>query len=326
MNIDLIIKNASAELKNCGIKTANLDAIVLLEKALGKERSYFISHGDEPMTNAEYSRFRRLIRRRKQGEPVAYILGHKEFYGYDFFVNKNVLIPRPETEFLVEQAIEYLKCHCDESRSLDNSGQDPQSGLPRTQERPRNDRNKSINIIDIGTGSGCIIISVIKEVQKLENGNWKLEIKYHANDIDNKALYVARKNAKFHKVNKKIRFFHSDLFSNQRMPKYYDLIIANLPYVPKDNSKLITQNSKLLSGIYFEPENAIFAKDNGTEIIKIFLNQAKDRINKNGLILIEVDPRNAKELLTYAKNIFDKSKIELLKDLSNIDRVIRILH
>ena len=90
MNIGLIIKKATNELEMSGIKTANLDVILLLEKALKKDRAYILTHDTEPMTNSEYSRFRQLIRRRKKGEPIAYILGHKEFYGCDFFVNKNV--------------------------------------------------------------------------------------------------------------------------------------------------------------------------------------------------------------------------------------------
>ena len=302
MNIGLIIKKATNELEMSGIKTANLDVILLLEKALKKDRAYILTHDTEPMTNSEYSRFRQLIRRRKKGEPIAYILGHKEFYGCDFFVNKNVLIPRPETELIVENAINYLKS---QTSNLKNK--------------------EKISIIDIGTGSGCIIISLMKEIKKTIIHNSSFIIHLYASDISKKALYVAKKNARLHKVNNNIRFFYSDLFSNSKMPKKYDLIIANLPYVPDKITNHKSQITKNMNGIYFEPKNAIFANNNGTEIIKKFLKQAKSRINKDGLILIEVDPRNSKELLDYSKKLYQNDKIDLIKDLANIDRVIRIL-
>ena len=353
MNYSAIIKKAVLDLKKTSIQLPELDARVILEHILKRDSSYIYSHPEMLLTNAQFSRFQRLIRQRQKGMPIAYITGHKEFYGLDFFVNKNVLIPRPETELLVEQAIEFIKCHCAVSAKK-------QSGLPRS-DRPaspaggsvgaRNDRNGSFNIIDVGTGSGCIIISILKEIQKLEIGNClpavarlrqagKLEIKYHASDISRKALYIAKKNAELHKVNSDIRFFHSDIFANKRMPKKYDIIIANLPYVPKNNSKLITNNFptiqkcrdsdrsvriKLKDGIYFEPQDAIFAKDNGMRIIKKFLDQAKNHLNSDGLILFEVDPRNAKELKRCAQSIFPQAKIEIIKDLANHNRAIKII-
>ena len=320
MNIELIIKKATNELKMSGIKTANLDVILFLEQVLKKDRAYILAHDLESLTNSEYSKFRKLILKRKQKEPVAYILGHKEFYGYNFFVNKNVLIPRPETELLVEQVINYVKCHPSRPRS------DPRSEMSNVKYKEK------ISILDIGTGSGCIIISLILALKAKSS---KLEADFFASDISKKALYVAKKNAKLHKVNDKIRFFHSDLFSNSRMPKKYDLIIANLPYVPKSNLKLKTnpsrprqaeaENLKLNNEIYFEPENAIYAENNGTQIIKKFLNQAKSRINNDGLILIEVDPRNAKELFEYSEPLYINYRMKLIKDLSQKNRAIAIL-
>lgn len=292
MNIRNILTKSIIELDETGINTAGLDARVLLGYVLEKDSSNIFSHPEMPLTNAQYSKFRRLINRRKRGEPVAYLTGHKEFYGHNFFVNKNVLIPRPETELLVEQAIKFVKSKVHKVKS-------------------------DLNIIDVGTGSGCIIISLA-----LKARSCKLKVNLFASDISKKALYVARKNAEFYQVDKNIRFFHSDLFSNKQMPKKYDIIIANLPYVPLKAISYKLENRNLK----YEPKDAIFAKDDGAEIIKRFLDQAKTQINKNGLILIEVDPRNARGLKKYAKNIFPKSKIELIKDLAKFDRVIRILN
>lgn len=294
INIGLIFKKTITELKKAGIETAELDARVLLEDVLNKDSSYIFSHSEMPLTNSQYAKFRSQIRRRKKGEPVAYLTGHKEFYGYDFFVNKNVLIPRPETELIVEETINYIKNKILKNKKLER-----------------------ISIIDIGTGSGCIIVSLVLQLYKLSTLNFQL--KNYASDISRKALYVAQKNAKKYQVKNQIRFFHSNLFSNPRMPKKYDIIIANLPYVP-------TSYKSQTKSLNYEPKSAIFADDNGTQIIKQFLNQAKSRINDDGLILIEVDPRNAKKLKNYAQNIFITSKTELLKDLARLDRILIILN
>jgi len=301
MNLDIILQKSSNELKKSGIPTASLDARVLLEDVLKKDANYFFTHPNLPLTNSEYARFRSLIRRRKAGEPIAYLTGHKEFYGYDFFINKNALIPRPETELIVDETINYLKSQISNLKNKERT-----------------------SIIDIGTGSGCIIISLVLELDKLSTFNFQL--KCYASDISPRALYVARKNAKLHKVNKEIRFFQSDLFNNKIIPKKCDIIIANLPYVPKSMSNVKCNMSKVRNGIYWEPKEAIFADDNGTKIVKRFLDQVKERINNGGLILIEVDPRNAKELKNYTQNIFPKSNIELIKDLAKLDRILRVLN
>lgn len=294
MNVKNILFYSTKELELTGIQTANLDARVLLEDVIKKDSSVIFSHPEMPLTNSQYAKFRSLIRRRKKGEPVAYLTGHKEFYGYDFYVNKNVLIPRPETELIVENAKHFLEYRI-ENRELSEKTQ--------------------LKIIDIGTGSGCIIISLMKEIQKTIIHNSPFNIRAFASDVSKKALYVARKNAGLHQVNKGIKFYNSDLFSNKQMPKKYDIIIANLPYVPSQTEKL-----------KFEPENSIYADDNGTQIIKNFLSQAKDRINVDGLILIEVDHRNAKELYNCAKKIYPNTKTALIKDLAKLDRVIKILN
>jgi release factor glutamine methyltransferase len=297
MNLGSILKRSILELKNAGIETAELDAKVLLENSISKDSVFLFSHNDVLITNAEYSRFRRFLRRRKKGEPIAYILGHKEFFGYDFFVNKNVLVPRPETEWLVERSIEYL---------VSSIGQ----------------KQTKKTIIDIGTGSGCIIISLVKEI--LNTQYLILNTNLSASDISPKALNIARKNAKKLKA-KNIKFYLSDLFSNKRLPKKFDLIIANLPYVPLStrikNSEFRIQSKE---GIYFEPQDAIFAKDNGSAIIKKLLIETKTRIREKGLILIELDSRNAIEISNFAKKNYPNAKTKLERDLAGLNRYLVI--
>ncbi len=187
MDIHNILKKSSSELAQAGSPTPEIDTRVLLEFSLNKTREYLTAHSYEPLTNSKYTKFRRVVRRRKKGEPIAYITKNKEFYGYDFLINKNVLIPRPESELLVENAIKFIKLKVHKVKKGDG-----------------------LSIIDIGTGSGNIIISLALEAEKLRS--YGLMPIFHASDISQKALYVARKNAKKHKVNNIIRFFRSDLF------------------------------------------------------------------------------------------------------------------
>lgn len=322
MKLISILEKSIKKLSLAGIDNPGLDARVLLKHALNTDDVFLVTHPKAPLTNAQYQKFRRLIRRRKKGEPVAYLVGHKEFYGLDFMVNKNVLVPRPETEMLVDEALKYLD-------SLVSTRQDTVKNTAdcRTMEqwnptspfRLRGAGNltmKQLSILDLGTGSGCIIISLAKKLI-----SYSLQPNFFASDISVKALNVAKRNAKKHGLYDNIRFFVSDLFNNKKLHRKYDLIIANLPYVPFDTAsrKLHTANLK------FEPKEAIFAADNGAAIIKKFLLKAKNYIASNGIILIELDSRNAKDILSFAKKLYPTAKINLLQDLQGLDRIISII-
>lgn len=300
LKLKVLLNRATIELKKTGIQSAELDARVLLEHAIHQNTPYVFTHPEAPICHPDYARFRRYIRKRKAGEPVAYILGYKEFYGLDFIVNKNTLVPRPETELLVEESIAYC-----------------QSLIAN---RKKAISHKQLAICDIGTGSGNIIISLAKQLTCLPA---YMLTSLYATDISKKALTVAKKNGKKHGVADMIHFYHSDLFSNKRLPKKLDIIIANLPYVPITPG--VKKKTPGVDGISFEPQSAIFAENNGTSIIKRFIEVAKEHINSNGLILIELDPRNAKELLHYSKSIFAKVSIELKKDLAGLDRYLKII-
>ncbi|MCL5410786.1 MAG: peptide chain release factor N(5)-glutamine methyltransferase [Patescibacteria group bacterium] len=323
-----ILRRSILELKKAGIKSAEIDAKLLLTKSISKDDVFMFSHPEYLLTNQEYGGFRRLIRKRKTGEPIAYILGHKEFYGNDFIVNKNVLIPRPETEWLVERGIEFIKKRHSEPEF---SGEESQPSKKDPSVSPQDD---NIQVLDMGTGSGCIIISLVKE---LTTYNLQLNTNFYACDISKKAIAVTKKNSKLHKVDNYVKFYVSNLFSNRLLNKKFDLIIANLPYVPRSKiqspklsfesepeSSSLRVEDKVLNPISFEPRNAIFAKDNGAEIIKNFLEQAQSRIAPNGLILLELDPRNAKEILSFAKKQYPNAKVKLEKDLAKLDRYIKI--
>ncbi len=275
MSISKLLKNSTDILKSAGILSAEIDARILLEFASGKSREFLLAHPEYELSDIEVDDLSKLVARRKLHEPIAYITGHKEFFGLDFLLTPDVLIPRPETELLVEKCLDFLQ----------TSNHKPQT------------------VLDIGSGSGNIIISIAT------NCNLPTAI-FFASDVSKKALIVARKNANNHQV--KIEFIQSNLF--EKISGKFDLIVANLPYVPIDGSSD--------REIKHEPQTAIFADNNGEMIIKNFLSEAKNFLADGGQILIEVDPRNAKSLARSATKDFEN--IEILKDYSGKNRFIRI--
>lgn len=280
MNLRTALNRAKFELNN--FDSGELDAKILLLKAIEQDEKYLILNPLFFLTNSQHARFRRYIRRRKKGEPVAYITGHKEFYGLDFKINKNVLIPRPETEMLVENALHFL-----ESRI-------------KNKELRSNNR---INIIDVGTGSGCIITAVMKEIQKIIIHNSSFTIRAFAVDISNKALSVAKFNVKKHEVDEGIKFYNSDLFSNQRLPKKYDLIIANLPYLKPDYKNLD-----------FEPRSALDGGPDGLSIVRKLIEQLPEKLVNEGIALLEIDNDQFSKL----KKIVNKHRELSIEEITEI--------
>jgi release factor glutamine methyltransferase len=305
MNLKEIFKQSIIVLEKAGIETAGLDAQVLICQILKKDKVFILTHPEYKLRLTELIKIKRNIKRRSKNEPVAYITGHKEFFGYNFLVNRNVLIPRPESEELVILALKDIEDRLSiigrKNTSFDN-------------------RHSIIDILDLGTGTGCLIISLANELKKKFEVSTKMFF-LHASEISRKSLNMAKKNAEKHGIKKEINFHQSDLFENQKIPEKLDLIIANLPYVPINQGKNLKAKR---DAIDFEPKPAIFANNNGTAVIKKFLKEAKSKVNKNGLILIELDPRNAIELKDYAHLVFEKAKIELIQDLAGLNRYLKI--
>lgn len=284
MTIKEIYRQSIKLLKEKGIPSAELDARILICAALNITLDKYIATQNDSLSPAQIKKINSMIKKRTQNIPVAYILGKKDFYGLEFKVNKDVLIPRPESERLVELALARLTVN-----------------------------RKPLTVLDIGTGSGNIIISIAKS---LSPSTLHLSPVFFASDISSAALRVAKVNAIKHNVDKKIKFIKSDLFSSPKLNQKFDIIIANLPYVPKTD--------KYEKSIMYEPKDAIFAAGNGAAIIKRFLKSAPKHLNENGTIFIELDPRNAIELKKTAHKYFPNSKIELQKDLANFYRYLII--
>lgn len=286
MQINQALELAIKELKNAGIQSAVLDAEVLLCHNLkpplnpllgkeGKDKAWFYSNLDYELSKLEESKYKKYISRRAKSEPVAYIINKKEFYGLDFYVNKNVLIPRPETELLVEECLKICK----------NASQRVQV------------------VVEIGTGSGCVAIAVAKN----------LSVNIIATDISNKTLRVAKKNAKIHKVDNKIKFIKNDLLSGIKNIKP-DIVIANLPY-------LTPVQYKNNPDLKYEPKNALVGGIDGLEYIKKLLQQISKLKYKPKYVLLEIDPEQKSKIKKIPFGI-GKVKIKFVKDLNGRDRVV----
>ncbi len=272
------------------------DAQILLAHALKKPREFIIAHPDFFVPWLPKFRFENLVAKKIQGIPVAYLIGHKEFYGLDFLVNKFTLIPRPETEVLVEKTLEQIQ---------------------------NIQKQNKLVLIDVGTGSGCIPIAIYKAIEK-ENVRPIHSIAFLGTDISGNALEMAKKNTKKHFA--KITFFKGNLLepmtkNSEPVASASEVIItANLPYLTQE--QFDTEPS-----IQHEPQSALVTEDDGLKLYKELLLQIKKLLNTYNLILttfFEIDPSQTEKLSDYIKTIFPNSKTETFKDGMNNDRILRL--
>lgn len=265
-------------------------ARIITANIINCDLAYILAHPERNFSIIEKIKINRALYKLKKNIPLAYILGKKDFFGLNFFVNKHVLIPRPETEIMVETAIQLI----------------------------RNLRNEEVFLVDIGTGSGCIPISIIK---RSDHKN----LRVITIDKSNKALQIAKINSKKHNI--KINFLHGDLFSpilkKLRLTTNCKnmLITANLPYLTKK------QFASEIS-IRYEPKGALISDNyNGLSLYeKMFkqINSFSSSINYPIVILIEIDPRQSKDAIILTKKYFPEAKIKIKKDLAGHDRLIII--
>ena len=262
-------------LKNNNISSYQLDSELLLAKVLNKSREEILINLKYKLEAKKFKKFKKLLIRRKRNEPLAYIFRRKEFWKYNFFVNRDVLIPRPETEIIVEEALKLTK-------------------------------NKSPKIfLDIGTGSGCLIISLINE---------RPNSRGIAIDISKKAIKIANINAKMHHLENKIKFINIDI--DKLYINKYDFILSNPPYINSLNLKRLDNNVR-----QFEPMIALEAGVDGLKIIKKLIFKSKKLLKKKGKLIFEIGENQeieVKKLLM--KNRFYINKI--CKDIRSIPRVI----
>jgi release factor glutamine methyltransferase len=269
-------------------KLPRAEAEMLLAFLIVKPREFVLVHQQELLTLSTIEKFKALEKKRLLNFPIAYLTGHKEFYGLDFKVNKNVLVPRPETEILVEIMLNYA------SQKKDN-----------------------LDFLDIGTGSGAIIITVAKELERQSELMFN-NSSFLGLDISTTALRVARQNAKAHNLNKKIAFLESNLLNNLPVKtlKAANLVIAaNLPY-------LTPKQSQEEPSISREPKLALDGGPDGLKYYRELFKQLK-RIKFASLFLIcEIDPKQANVIKMNAKNIWPNARLKIIKDLSRQSRFL----
>lgn len=270
MNIQQILNKASERIDR-------KDAEILLAFILGVEKTFLYTHPEFNLSPSQRIRFSCLLKKRKNHAPVAYLVRKKSFFGREFIVTPATLIPRPETETLVEYIYSEAK------------------------------EKKQINIIDVGTGSGAIAITLSLE---LPNAH------VYATDISKSALKVARKNNT--KLSGNVAFTKSNLL--EQVSGEFDIIVANLPYLaPSD-----IENSPTKEDLNFEPQIALIAPDDGLHLIKRLLLSAPEKLAANGLLYLELLPRQIASLQHWLHSQNLPLSFEPLKDLSGKDRFVKL--
>ena len=275
MNIENTLNQGISILKANNIPNPHLDSEILLSESINKDKKHIILNSKKILNSNQLDNFNSLIERRKNGEPIAYLINKKEFWKDEFYINKNVLIPRPDTEIIIEQVLKIYS------------------------------KNSQLQILDIGTGSGCIILSILKERANFYGTGI---------DISKKSINVSKFNAKKLKLGNRVRFYNSDV-DNFKIGKY-NVIVSNPPYIELLSLKYLERNV-----VSFEPRLALSGGFDGFSIIRKVISKANTLIKKNGKLILEIgfnQKNKVKEILK--KEGFYINKV--LKDYGNNDRCI----
>jgi release factor glutamine methyltransferase len=293
-----LLHDGTARLTACGIEEARLDAELLLAAAQGITRSRLLAHLDETPTPIAARRFESLLDRRARHEPVAYLLGHQEFFGLDLLVDRRVLIPRPETEMLVEQALGWIKTN---PRFTVGEGR----GRPAPSKRVEG----GLRILDLGTGSGAIILALASQLDTRHS--------LLAADRSVDALAVARANAKRFGPSSRITFIHSDLLDSINIP--LDLIVANLPYVSQSEWRDLSSDI-----VDYEPREALDGGPDGLDPFRRLCMQAPQRLAPGGALMLEIGSTQGASMMALARAAFPRALVAVVKDLAGLDRVVTV--
>ncbi len=295
IDIRTALKQGMADLRAAEVSSHTLAAEVLLMHALGRDRAWMYSHHEEILDPATTQKYFQLIGRRAAGQPTQYLTGHQEFWGLDFEVTPAVLIPRPETEHVMEVALARLgerglKIHMD-------------TGLPR----------ETLHVADIGTGSGCLAVALAYELPHAE---------IIATDSSAAALEIARRNAACNQVADRIRFIEADLLAlpgNERTPEpFFDLIVSNPPYIADSDAASLQREVR-----DHEPHAALFAGPTGTEIYERLVAEARDQLRDRGILVLELGYNSAEPV----RAMFDATStawtnVSITMDLAGIPRIL----
>ena len=275
MNIENILKEGIGILQKNKISNPQLDSEILLSNSIKRDKKHIILNPKEVLNSEQLRKFKNLIERRKKGEPIAYLINKKEFWKDEFFVNKDVLIPRPDSELIIEQVLKIYS------------------------------KDDQLQILDIGTGSGCILLSILKERSNFYGTGI---------DISKKSINVSKFNAKQLHLTNRVKFFHSsvDNFNNGK----YDVIVSNPPYIEQLSLKYLEKDV-----VNFEPKLALSGGFDGFSKIRKVINKASILIKKNGKFILEIGFNQKNKVIKILKEEgFYVNKA--IKDYGNNDRCI----
>ncbi|WP_415278415.1 peptide chain release factor N(5)-glutamine methyltransferase [Candidatus Pelagibacter sp. Uisw_094] len=275
MNIENILNEGIDVLQKNKIANAQLDSEILLSNSIKRDKKHIILNPKEVLNLEQLGKFKSLIERRKKGEPIAYLINKKEFWKDEFFVNKDVLIPRPDSELIIEQALKIYS------------------------------KDIQLQVLDIGTGSGCILLSILKERSNFYGTGI---------DISKKSINVSKFNAKQLNLTNRVKFFHSsvDNFNNGK----YDMIVSNPPYIEQLSLKYLEKDV-----VNFEPKLALSGGFDGFSKIRKVINKASILIKKNGKFILEIGFNQKNKVIKILKEEgFYVNKA--IKDYGNNDRCI----
>jgi release factor glutamine methyltransferase len=283
-------------LREAGSESARLDAELLLAHVAGVDRTAILAHPEAPLGDGQLATFRSLIDRRAGGEPVAYIRGLKEFYGLSFAVDRRALIPRPETEELVDIALARI------TGRLTARARPP--GTPR------------LRVLDVGTGSGAVIISLALVLRRRRFGS---EVRLSATDVSPDALALALENAVAHGVADAIDFYPGDLFDGLPLGYHAEVIVANLPYVP---STIVPELPRAAS---FEPRQALDGGADGLALIRRLLAGLPESLAKAGIALLEIGGDQSQAVVDATGDVLPGWSATIHPDLSGAPRVAELV-
>jgi len=287
------ISSAVSLLTTEHVPSPRLNAELLLMFTLSCDRAYLYAHPERELIPDEQARYDTALAERARGVPAQYITGHQEFWGMDLIVSPAVLIPRPETEHLIETVREI-------------AGVGPRAsgvGLPESGSSSEGLKSE-VRIVDVGTGSGCIALALAKELPEAE---------IHATDISAAALEIARVNATRHQLGNRIQFHQADLLEG--LAPHFDFIVSNPPYVGESEEDQVQLEVRK-----FEPRNAVFAGPAGTEIVARLIPQARAALRPGGWLLLEISGSIAAETERLLRGWED---IRIVPDLQAIPRVVQ---
>lgn len=287
MKLKEVLDKTTSFFKDKKFDSPRLDAELLLAHGLKLERIQLYMKFDQPLSEPELVSLRELVRRRSQGEPVAYILGHRDFYGERFEVNADTLIPRPETEHIIEETLKWVE-----------------------------DKEQAYRIVDLGTGTGCVGLMLLKKLP---------QAKLISVDLSEKALEVAKRNAEALDVGDRVRFVHSDAAQKDKVlaalsdftgSDRIDILVSNPPYIATNDPDVETNVRK------YEPNLALFADDEGKKLLKTWSEIYASALSPQALVLMEMGMSQGPDMKKHFEGLGTFNEVRVIKDLSGHDRII----